>query len=266
MTLTEPTPTEPPPSKYRQGQPLPHRALEIALVLAAWAAFLWLMSAQSLWAKGLGRLFPEVSTPVYERSTLWQLFLQHVQLSGITMALVTVIGVGLGLWVTRPAGRACLPLVSNLTAVGQTFPPVAVLFLALPVVGFGPAGAIAALTLYALLPVTRSTVLGLQNVPAPVREAALGLGLSPAQQLGWLELPLALPAILTGLRTALVLTIATATLAPMVGTGGLGVPVIAGLGAGNLALILQGAVPVALLALLSDWTLRLLERWLTPWR
>ncbi|MDO4262726.1 MAG: ABC transporter permease [Deinococcus sp.] len=239
--------------------------LQAALVVAGWAAFFWLVAAQGLWARALHRLFPGVSAPVYGRNTLWELTWQHLGLTGVTMALVVLIGVGLGVWATRPQGRAFLPLVNNLTTVGQTFPPVAVLFLALPLVGFGSVGAVAALTLYALLPVARSTVLGLQGVQAPVLDAARGLGLSASQQLWRLEVPVALPAMLAGIRTALVLTIATATLAPMVGTGGLGVPIIAGLGADNLALILQGAIPVALLALLGDLSMRTLERWLTPW-
>lgn len=243
----------------------PKAMLPWVLLAVAWAAFFWLMSAQGLWVQVLSRLFPKVSTPVYERSTLWELTLQHLGLTGLSMGLVLVLGIGLGVWATRRAGRAFLPLVNNLTTVGQTFPPIAVLFLALPLVGFGPVGAVAALTLYALLPVTRSTVLGLQAVPPPVMDAARGLGLSPAQRLWRLEIPVALPAILSGIRTALVLTLATATLAPMVGTGGLGVPIIAGLGANNLALVLQGALPVAGLALLGDLTMRMLERQLTPW-
>ena len=111
----------------------------------------------------------------------------------------------------------------------------------------------------------RGLILGLQSVPETVEDAARGLGLSDQQRLWRLEWPAALPSTLAGIRTALVLTVATATLAPLVGAGGLGVPIIAGLGADNLALILEGAVPVALLALLCDWTLRVLERGLTPW-
>ncbi|MFC6618636.1 ABC transporter permease [Deinococcus radiophilus] len=245
----------------------PDRPLGTVIGLAAaWAAFFWLVAQQELWGATMRRLFPQVSTPIYERNTLWELTWQHLGLTATAMGLVIVIGVGLGLWATRRQGREFLPLVNNLTTVGQTFPPIAVLFLALPLVGFGGTGAIAALTLYALLPVTRSTVLGLQAVEAPQLDAAQGLGLSPLQQLWRLEVPVALPAILSGIRTALVLTIATATLAPMVGTGGLGVPIIAGLGADNLALILQGAIPVALLALLGELSMRTLERWLTPWR
>lgn len=253
-------------TKASEAKARPNAVFSLALLASAWAAFLWLMSAQHVWVQGLSRLFPNVSTPVYERSTLWELTWQHLGLTGLSMALVLALGLGLGVWVTRRSGAAFLPLVSNLTAVGQTFPPIAVLFLALPLVGFGPVGAVAALTLYALLPVTRSTILGLQSVPPPVLDAARGLGLGPVQRLWQLEVPLALPAILAGIRTALVLTLATASLAPMVGTGGLGVPIIAGLGANNTALVLQGALPVAGLALLSDLTMRALERLWTPWQ
>ena len=233
--------------------------------LAGWLAFFVLVAAQQGWKTVLSRLFPQVGTPIYERDTLLALTLQHLQLTGVSMALVLLVGLSLGVWATRRRGQPFLPLVNNLTTVGQTFPPVAVLFLALPILGFGPRAAILALFAYALLPVTRGVILGLQSVPENVQDAARGLGLSERERLWRLEWPAALPSTLAGIRTALVLTVATATLAPLVGTGGLGVPIIAGLGADNLALILEGAVPVALLALLCDWTLRVLERGLTPW-
>lgn len=233
--------------------------------LLGWLAFFALVSAQQGWKAALSRLFPQVSTPVFERETLLALTAQHLQLTGLSMLLVLAAGLTLGLWATRRRGQPFLPLVGNLTTVGQTFPPVAVLFLALPILGFGPRAAILALFAYALLPVTRGVILGLQSVPADVQDAARGLGLSERERLWRLEWPAALPSTLAGIRTALVLTVATATLAPLVGTGGLGVPIIAGLGADNLALILEGAVPVALLALLCDWTLRVLERSLAPW-
>ena len=233
--------------------------------LLGWLAFFALVSAQGAWAAALARLFPDLSTPIYARETLLALTGQHLGLTALTMLPVLAVGVALGLWSTRRRGQAFLPLVDNLTTVGQTFPPVAVLFLALPLLGFGPRAAVLALFAYALLPVTRGVVLGLQSVPEPVLDAARGLGLSERERLWRLEWPAALPSTLAGIRTALVLTVATASLAPLVGTGGLGVPIIAGLGADNLALILEGAVPVALLALLCDWTLRQLEQVLTPW-
>ena len=235
------------------------------LPLLGWLAFFVLVSAQEGWKTVLSRLFPQVSTPVFERQSLLGLTLEHLQLTGLALLLVLLVGLALGIGATRRRGLPFLPLVNNLTTVGQTFPPVAVLFLALPILGFGPRAAVLALFAYALLPVTRGVILGLQSVPEHVQDAARGLGLSERERLWRLEWPAALPSTLAGIRTALVLTVATATLAPLVGTGGLGVPIIAGLGADNLALILEGAVPVALLALLCDWTLRVLERGLTPW-
>ena len=168
--------------------------------LLAWALFFWLVSAQDLWRSVLTRLFPKVSTPVYERGTLLELTGQHLVLVGLTMGLVIVVGVGLGVWTTRRAGLAFLPLVNNLTTAGQTFPPIAVLVLALPILGFGQKAAVIALFAYALLPVTRGVVLGLQSVPADVRDAAQGLGLSEGQRLTRLEWPAALPSTLAGIR------------------------------------------------------------------
>lgn len=231
----------------------------------AWLALAALIAAQGLWKTVLSALFPNIRTPVYERNTLLELTLQHLSLTLEAMLIVLVVGGVLGIWVTRRSGRAFLPLVNNIITVGQTFPPVAVLFLALPILGFGSKAALVALVAYALLPVTRGLILGLQSVPPEVQDAAKGLGLSESRRLTRLELPFARPAMMAGIRTALVLTIATTALTPLVGTGGLGVPIIAGLGADNLALILQGAIPVALLAILSDLTLRHLEQRWTPW-
>jgi osmoprotectant transport system permease protein len=148
--------------------------------------------------------------------------------------------------------------------VGQTFPPVAVLALALPYFGFGLRPTLIALVAYGLLPVVRNTIAGLEAVPADLKEAARGMGMSPMRLLVSVELPLALRVILAGVRISAVYTIGTATVAPLIGAGGLGVPIIAGLAVSNLALVIQGALPVALLALLSDFALGRLELVLTP--
>ena len=159
-----------------------------------------------------------------------------------------------------------LRLLENILTVGQTFPPTAVLFLMLPILGFGPQAAILSLLIYGLLPTVRGGLTGIQNVPRDALEAAQGSGMGPGQLFWRLELPLALPSLLAGIRTSLILIVATATIAPLVGTGGLGVPIIAGLGNGNLALVVEGAIPVAVLALLSEASMRALEFLLTPWR
>ena len=201
---------------------------------------------------------------LFERATLLELSLQHLRIVGLALALVLAISLPLSVWVTRPQGRAFLPLVSSLLSVGQTFPPIAVLALALPTFGFGLRPTLIALVAYGLLPVTRNAIAGLEAVPATLKEAATGMGMSPWERLFRLELPLATRVILAGARTSTVYTVGTATVAPIIGAGGLGVPIIAGLTTGNLAYVLEGAVPVALLALTADFALGRLEVFLTP--
>ncbi|GIW36746.1 MAG: amino acid ABC transporter permease [Meiothermus sp.] len=227
---------------------------------------LFLLAQQSIWKALFSLLFPSAQSPLFERETLLNLTLQHLAITFGAGALVLLVGLPLVVLVTRPAGAAFRPLLENLVAVGQTFPPVAVLVLALPFLGFGSSGAVLALFLYGLLPVVRNGLEGLTSLPSDVLDAAKGMGYARAQMLWAVELPLALPVILAGIRTSLVLILATATVAPLVGGGGLGVPIIAGLAVSNLAYVVQGAAAVALLAVLLDWTLARLEQALTPWR
>ncbi|MGL4610967.1 MAG: ABC transporter permease [Trueperaceae bacterium] len=234
-------------------------------IVVLWLAFFILVSQQNGWAFFLGQLFPKAEPLLFERATLLRLVLQHLQITVSSMALVIGLGIPLAVFCTRPRGLAFLPLAENSVAVGQTFPPVAVLFLALPIFGFGTTAPILALFFYGLLPTVRGTLLGLRAVAPELSEAALGAGMSDWQRLRQLEFPLALPAILAGVRSSFVLVLATTSLAPLVGTGGLGVPMVAGLTTNNLSLVLEGAIPVALLALLSDYSLRRLERLVTPW-
>jgi osmoprotectant transport system permease protein len=142
--------------------------------------------------------------------------------------------------------------VDALAAMGQTFPPVAVLALAVPLVGFGELPALLALTLYGVLPVLRGTVSGLQAVPGPMAQAARGLGLSPWQAFWQLEVPLALPVWLTGVRSSVIINIGTAAIASTVGAKTLGSPIIVGLSGFNTAYIVQGALVVGLLAVVTD--------------
>jgi osmoprotectant transport system permease protein len=247
------------PFRIRYGQ-----QLFIAVIL--WILAFLLFSQQSWWAALLGRIFPFADPVLFERATLLSLVRQHLQIALSSMVFVILVGIPLAIFCTRRQGLAFLPLVENIVAVGQTFPPVAVLFLALPIFGFGTVAPILALFFYGLLPTVRGTLLGLLAVAPELKDAALGSGMNGWQLLKRLEFPLALPAILAGSRTSLVLIIATTSIAPLVGTGGLGVPMLAGLTTNNSSLLLEGAIPVAILALLSDYTMRSLERLLTPWR
>ncbi len=234
--------------------------------LFAWGLVWVLLAQQGLWQAVFSALFPSARSPLFERETLLNLALQHLALTLGAGLLVLLIGLPLAIFVTRPMGSAFRPLLENIVAVGQTFPPVAVLVLALPFFGFGSTGAVLALFLYGLLPVVRNSLEAFTSLPDDVLEAAQGMGYTRFQRLWRVELPLALPVILAGVRTSLVLILATATVAPLVGGGGLGVPIMAGLAVSNLAYVLQGALAVALLAVLLDWTLGQMERALTPWR
>lgn len=235
-----------------------------AFAALLFAGLLLLLAQQSLWETSLRWLFPEQRIVLFERATLFALTLQHLIIVGTSVGIILAIGLPLGVWLTRPSGRAFLPLASNLLSVGQTFPPIAVLALALPFFGFGLQPTLIALVAYGLLPVTRNTIAGLEAVPATLKEAARGMGMGSWTMLRKLELPLATRVILAGVRTSVVYTIGTATVAPIIGAGGLGVPIIAGLAVRNLALVLEGALPVALLALVVDFALNRLEIALTP--
>ena len=238
--------------------------LQVSLAGAAFAVLFWLFAQQAWWGAVLSRLFPAQRTVLFERSTLLELALQHLVIVGLALALILAIGIPLGVWLTRPSGRAFLPLASSLLSVGQTFPPIAVLALALPFFGFGLRPTLIALVAYGLLPVTRNTIAGLEAVPTTLQEAATGMGMGPWERLFRLELPLATRVMLAGVRVSTIYTIGTATVAPIIGAGGLGVPIIAGLTNRNLAYVLEGAIPVALLALVVDFAIGRLEVALTP--
>jgi osmoprotectant transport system permease protein len=164
----------------------------------------------------------------------------------------TLIGVGTGILVTRTWGRDFMPLVSQVASIGQTFPPVAVLALSVPMLGFGAGPVILSLILYGLLPIVRNTLVGFQSVDAAIKEAAHGMGMSSWQILWRVELPLALNVIIAGIRTSITINIATAAIGSTIGARTLGDPIIAGLINGNQAFTLQGAIIIGLLAITVD--------------
>ncbi len=219
------------------------------LLIAAYAAML---AAEPLWESVLRLLFPAQESVIYERAGMLKLAGEHLTLVGLSSALSTLLGVAGGILVTRKGGRDFIPVVDDITSIGQTFPPVAVLALAVPALGFGFRPALFALFLYGLMPVLQNTVAGLRSVRAEILDAALGMGMRPAQSLFRVELPLALPVIMGGVRTASVISVGTATIGATIGAGGLGAPIISGLISQNPALVLQGAISAALLAVVVD--------------
>ncbi|WP_150911220.1 ABC transporter permease [Marinobacter halotolerans] len=195
---------------------------------------------------------PDKQQVIYERASFLSLLQNHVLLVFISACIGTFVAVAGGIFATRPVGRDFLPLVSQIASIGQTFPPVAVLALAVPVLGFGEAPILVALILYGLLPILRNTLAGLEGVDPTVRDAALGMGMSPLRVLWQVELPLAGRVILAGIRTSVTINIATAAIGSTIGARTLGDPVIAGLVNGNTAYVLQGAILIGLLALTVD--------------
>ncbi len=192
---------------------------------------------------------------------LWKNTLDHLWLVFVSLAAAIVVAVPLGVLASkRPRiGQAIL----GATGIIQTIPSLAVLVLMIPLfgresVGSGPA--IVALFLYSLLPIVRNTYTGLRDIPPALRESALALGLPPAARLWMVELPLAAPSILAGIKTAAVINVGTATIGALIGAGGYGQPILTGLRLNNVGLILQGAIPAAVLALLVQWLFELAER------
>src|SRR5471032_122439 len=209
-------------------------------------------------------LFPALDRPVYQQESFAALVEAHLLLVGISSFIAVMIGVAAGVGVTRHAGKEFRSLVETIVAMGQTFPPVAVL--AVPVMGFSEKPAIIALVLYGLLPILQGTIAGIESVSASAREIAQGVGMSRWQILTKVEMPLAAPVIVAGIRTSVIINIGTAAIASTVGTQSLGSPIIIGLSGFNTAYVLQGAVIVALLAIIVDMAFERWSRHLQGWQ
>ena len=205
-------------------------------------------------------LFPQLDRPLYLQEPFAWLLWQHVLLVGASSLFAVVVGTLVGIAITRSPGHAFKPLVESALASSQAVPPVAVLALAVPVVGFGELPALLALALYGLLPVVQGTVGGLQGVAGLQKQAALSLGLTANQCLRYIDIPLALPVWLSGVRTSVIINIGTAAIASTVGAKTLGSPIIVGLSGFNTAYVLQGAMLLALLAVTVDMAFEVLAR------
>ncbi len=190
--------------------------------------------------------------------------LRHLQLAGFSLLLSIIVGIPLGIIASR--GGAVGHVILGFASVVQTIPSLALLALLVPLPFFGISirTAIAALFLYGLLPIVRNTATGLQDIPRSLRESAVALGLSPIARLWQVYLPMASRSILSGIKTSAVINIGTATLAALIGAGGLGEPIISGLNLNDHVTILEGAIPAAVLALLVQWCFDLLDRVLIP--
>lgn len=198
---------------------------------------------------------------IERRADLGQMFLQHLFLVVVATAIAVALGVPLGLLLTRRP-RLARPVI-GFASVMQTVPSLALFGFLIPIPllgGIGARTAIVALVLYALLPILRNTYTGILSVDPAVVEAGRGMGMTSWQRLQIVEIPLALPTILAGVRIATVVSVGVATIAAAVGAGGLGDYIFRGLATVDNRLILAGAIPAALLAILADASLGWLER------
>ena len=194
---------------------------------------------------------------------IWQRTLEHLAMVGISLGLAVLVAVPLGvLAFYRPAiGRVVFAIADIL----QTLPALALLVFLIPWLGIGYAPAIVALFLYSVLPILRNTHTGLADIPRDLRESAEALGLPRLARLRYVELPLAARSMLAGIRTAAVINVGTATLGALIGAGGYGQPILTGIRLDDTNLILEGAVPAAVLALLAQWIFgRIERRWVAP--
>lgn len=201
-----------------------------------------------------------------ETAGMWDLMLQrtirHIELTVIALTFSILLALPLGIYIyKRP--RLAGPVI-YIAGLLQTIPSLALLGFMIPLLGIGPVPAIVALFLYALLPILRNTAIGLFSVDPLLKHISQGMGMTGWQQLRLVELPLAAPTILAGIKTAAIINIGTATLAAYIGAGGLGEPIFTGITLNNSGLILQGAIPAALLAVLAEFLFELVERFFIP--
>jgi len=198
--------------------------------------------------------------------TLWSRLLRntwaHLALVGLSLSLAVLVALPLGIVASRH--RRLGEFILGLVGMFQTIPSLALLVFMIPVLGIGAPPALAALFLYSLLPIVRNTVAGLRGISPELLESADALGLPPRVRLWRIELPLAASSILAGIKTSVVINIGTATLGALIGAGGYGQPILTGIRLDDVGLILEGAVPAALLAFLAQGFFELMERRLVP--
>ena len=203
-----------------------------------------------------------ISYFIEHRSEIAGLTWEHLKLTFSAVLLAILVGVPFGIWLSR--ARAFAPPALAFVSALQTLPSLALLGFLIPVMGIGAKPAVLALFLYALLPIVRNTYTGVTGVPPELVEAGRGMGMTAGQLLRMVELPIALPVIMAGARTATVISVGTATLAALIGAGGLGEPIFRGIALVDGPTILSGAIPATVLALGLDWSLGWVQRRFEP--
>lgn len=230
-----------------------HQTIPIALLIVLIAATVWITNLEKIGIYS-----------VFTYGDLLYCAWAHFRMVFISVIIATFIGVPLGILVTRPGfEKFALPVIGGAN-VGQTIPSLAVIAIMAPLLGFGFQSAIVALVIYGVLPILRNSYTSIKNIDPAVTEAAKGMGMNRLQVARKVELPLARPVIMAGIRIATVITVGTAELAVLVGGTGLGKITLTGVFAREALIILQGAAPTAAMAIILGFTLERTEQWITP--
>jgi osmoprotectant transport system permease protein len=228
--------------------------LPSVLVVVLLATWIWFQQAE----------LDAISVNALSNGQVSQALWQHIQLTAISTFFVLIIAIPLGVLLTRPACRRATPVAMTVANMGQATPAIGLLALLVIWLGIGRRAALIGIIVYAVLPVLANTIAGLKANDPTLLEAARGIGMSPAEVLARVELPLAVPLILAGVRTALVLNVGTATLATFGGGGGLGVLITTGITNQRMPVLVLGSILTVTLALLVDWLASLAELVLRP--
>ncbi|WP_328842298.1 ABC transporter permease [Streptomyces europaeiscabiei] len=255
---TSPTDEAPPPDTAPAPAPRVTwqklTLLPSVLVVVLLTTWIWFQQAE----------LDAISSNALSNGQVWQALWQHIQLTAISTFFVLIIAIPLGVLLTRDACRKATPVAMTVANTGQAAPAIGLLALLVIWLGIGREAALIGIIVYAVLPVLSNTIAGLKANDPTLLEAARGIGMSPAEVLARVELPLAVPLILAGVRTALVLNVGTATLAAFGGGGGLGVLITTGITNQRMPVLVLGSILTVCLALLVDWLASLAELLLRP--
>jgi len=221
-------------------------------IAALAAVTLWMTFDTEGFARLLSALVPDAETVIYPTKPLPTLMAEQIYVVAIASAFALVVGTALGALALSRVGRPFRDVIVSMGSLAQTVPSVAIMALAVPVIGYGAEPVVLALVLYSILPIMLNVIAGIEGVPADARDAAVGMGMSGSQRFFSVQLPLAMPVIVGGIKNMLVINVSAATMGAVVAAGGLGMPILAGFHDYNNAYILQGALPAIMLALLLD--------------
>ncbi|NTU72010.1 MAG: ABC transporter permease [Coriobacteriia bacterium] len=213
---------------------------------------LWMTFDVAGFSALLTLLVPDVETVVYPTKPLSTLMAEQVTLVAMASVIALVVGSLLGAVALSRIGRPFRDIIVSVGSLSQMVPSVAIMALAVPVLGYGAEPVVLALVLYSILPIMLNVIAGIEGVPPDAYDASVGMGMSPWQRFFSVQLPLAMPVISGGIKNMLVINVSAATMGAVVAAGGLGMPILAGFHDYNNAYILQGALPAIMLALLLD--------------